>query len=118
MSKPELLEKAPMNVVEVKAALERIKAKEPELNFRAQKTDEYAQDFAKISLKDATELMDKLKGLDVPRVREQHLHKLIDIMPISEKHVKIILSAYNVTPTAESCKKIVDTIAEYAPKRH
>ncbi len=118
MSKPEMLEKTPMNVVEVKHVLEKIKEKEPELNFRAQKTDEYAQDFAKISLKDAHELLEKLKGLDIPRIKEQHLHKLIDIMPTSEKHVKLILNSYNVTPTAESCKKLADTIAEYAPKRH
>src|SRR5512142_2888645 len=110
MSKPELLEKSPMNVVEVKAALEKIKEKEPELNFRAQKTQEYAEDFAKITPKEAKELLEKLKGLDVPRVREAHLHKLIDIMPVSDKHVKIILAAYNVTPTAENAKKIADTI--------
>ena len=118
MSKPELLEKIPMNVVEVKAALEKIKAKEPELNFRAAKTDEYAQDFAKITLAEARELFDKLKALEIPRVKDTHLHKLIDIMPVSEKHVKIILSSYNLTPTAENCKKLAETVAEYAPKKH
>ena len=117
MSKPELLEKSPMNVVEVKASLEKIREKESELNFRAQKAEEYAQDFAKVNLKDAKELFEKLKGLEIPRLREQHLHKLIDIMPVSDKHVKIILSSYNVTPTAENCKKIAELIAEFAPKK-
>ena len=118
MSKAELVEKVPMNVVEVKAALEKVKASGIDLNFRAQKAEEYAQDFAKISLKDAQELLEKLKALDIPRVRDQHLHKLIDIMPVSEKHVKLVLSSYNLTPTAENCKKIADVIVEYAPKRH
>jgi DNA-directed RNA polymerase subunit F len=118
MSKPEMLEKQAMNIVQVKAALEKIKGSEPELNFRAAKTEEYAQDFAKISLKDADELFDKLKGLEIPRLKDTHLHKLIDIMPTSEKHVKIILSAMNVTPTAEQMKKLAETIVEYAPKRH
>ena len=105
-----------MNVVEVKASLEKIKEK-TDLNFRAQKAEEYAQDFAKISLKDAKELYEKLKGLEIPRLREQHMHKLIDIMPVSDKHVKIILASYNMTPTAENCKKIADLIVEYAPKK-
>ena len=118
MSKAEVLEKSPMNVVEVKAALEKIKASETELNFRAAKTEEYAQDFAKISLKEARELLDALKALEIPRLKEQHLHKFIDILPTSEKHVKIILNGYNVTLTAEQAKKIADVIAEYAPKRH
>jgi DNA-directed RNA polymerase subunit F len=117
MAKPEILEKTPMNVVEVKAALEKIKEKEPELNFRAAKTEEYAQDFAKISLKESRALLEKLKGLEIPRLKETHLHKLIDVMPVSEKHVKIVLSSANVTPTAENCKKIAETIAEFAPKR-
>jgi DNA-directed RNA polymerase subunit F len=118
MSRAEILEKIPMNVVEVKAALEKIKEKTPELNFRAQKTEEYSQDFAKISLKDARELYDKLKALEVQRLKDTHMHKLIDLMPVSDKNVKLILSTYNLTPTQENCKKIADTIAEYAPKRH
>lgn len=118
MSKPELIEKTAMNVVEVKAALEKIKAKETELNFRAAKADEYAQDFARISLKDARELLEKLKGLDIPRLKDNHFNKLIDIMPTSEKQVKIVLSSMNMTPTAEQCKKLADTLTEYAPRRH
>lgn len=117
MSKPELLEKHPMNVVEVKTALESLKENGVELNFRAQKTEEYAQDFAKISVKDARELVEKLKGLEVPRLKDTHMNKLVDIMPTSEKQVKIILGAMNLSPTAEQCKKIADAIVEYAPKR-
>lgn len=118
MSKPEILEKTPTNIVEVKAALEKIKETEPELNFRAAKTEEYAQDFAKVTPKQAKELFDKLKVLEIPRIREAHIHKLIDVMPTSEKHVKIVLSSYNVTPTAENCKKLADTITEFASKKH
>lgn len=118
MSKPEMLEKHAMNIVQVKAALEKIKETEPELNFRAAKTHEYAEDFAKISLADAAELYEKMKGLEIPRLKDTHMHKLIDIMPTSEKQVKIVLSAMNLTPTAEQTKKLADVIAEYAPKRH
>jgi DNA-directed RNA polymerase subunit F len=117
VSKPEVLEKHPTNVVEVKAALEAIRGEE-ELNFRAQKTEEYAQDFAKITLKESHELLEKLKGLEIPRLRENHFHKLIDLLPTHEKQVKTILSAMNTTPTAEQCKKIADCIGEFAPKKH
>jgi len=106
-----------MNVVEVKAALERIKEKEPELNFRAAKTWEYAQDFAKINLKEAKELTEKLKALEIPRLRDAHIHKLIDVMPVSDKHVKITLASHNITLTLENCKRIADVIAEFAPKK-
>ncbi|MDD9953083.1 MAG: hypothetical protein OXR66_02000 [Candidatus Woesearchaeota archaeon] len=114
MSKPEVLEKTPINVCDVKAALTKIRKSEEELNFRAEKTEEYAQDFAKLTVKQAKELFDKLQGLEVPRVKEVHLHKLIDIMPQSEKHAKLILSSYHLTVTNDNVKKIVDTIGEFA----
>jgi len=112
MSKPEVLKKTPINVCEVKEMLTKIRKQEEELNFRAEKTEEYSQDFAKLTAKQAKELFNKLTGLEVPRVKEVHLHKMIDIMPQSEKQTKMILSTYHLTVTNENVKKIVDTIAE------
>lgn len=119
MAKPEVLEKSPMNVVEVKAALERIHKEDPEasLNFRAQKAEEYAQDFARISEKKAKELFAELQKLEIPRVREQHIHKFIDLLPSNEKQVKLILGTYHLTVTGENVKKIADAIQSYLPKR-
>lgn len=119
MSKPEILEKAPMNLVEVKSSLEKIRKANPdvELNFRAQKTEEYAQDFAKITLKKSEELFSQLQALEIPRLKEQHLHKLIDLMPGSDRQVKVILTGYHLTITAENAKKIAETIAPFLPKR-
>jgi DNA-directed RNA polymerase subunit F len=118
MSKPEIIEKTSMNVVEVKAALEKIRAKEPELNFRAQKTEEYAQDFAKIRLAEVAEIKEKLAALDVSRLRDTHINKLIDIMPASEKQVKLILTTMNTTLPADAYKKIADIMIEHAPKKN
>lgn len=119
MSKPEILEKSPMNVVQVNDALERIKASEEglELNFRAAKTEEYAQDFSKLKLKDANALVEKLTALDVPRLKDVHIHKLVDLLPQSEKMVKIVLSGYHLTVSQENIKQIVDVLGEYADKR-
>lgn len=119
MSKPEVLEKSPMNIVEVKEALEKIRAVEEgvELNFRAAKTEEYAQDFAKLKPKQAKELYEKIMGMDIPRLKEQHAHKLIDLLPQSEKSVKLILTSYHLTVTNENIKKLAETITEYADKR-
>ena len=117
MSKPEVLEKTPMNTAEVKAALVYIREQETELNFRAQKTEEYAQDFGRISVKDAKELYDKIKALDIARLKDSTIHKLIDLMPTNEKHVKIILGTYNLTVTQDNCKKIAEAITEYVPKK-
>jgi len=117
MGKPEILEKAPINIVEVKQALEKIKKTDEELNFRAQKTEEYVQELAKIKPKQAKELYDKMIALDIPRFKEQHAHKLIDLMPTSEKQVKMILTSYHMTIKNDDVKKIANTIAEFSDKK-
>jgi DNA-directed RNA polymerase subunit F len=111
----QVIEKIPMNVVQVKEALEKIKGSEEglELNFRAAKTMEYAEDFAKIKPKAAKELLEAIQALEVPRLKDMHIHKIIDLMPQSEKSVKVILGSYHLTVTGENVKKIADLVVEH-----
>ena len=109
-----MISQAPMNAAEVHTELKRIKERDSELGFRAQKTLDYLESLGTLDAKKAKELFDKLVKLDIPRLRDMHFHKIIDTMPKSAKDVKTILQGYNVTVSAESCKKIADTVAEYA----
>jgi len=119
MSSPQVIEKAPMSVTQVKVALERIKASEEglELNFRAQKTMEYAEDFAKLPPTDAEEVFAAIRKLEIPRLKDAYIHKLIDLLPQSEKSVKVVLSSYHMSVPAEQIKKIAEILQEHAPKR-
>ena len=108
------LTETPMTAVEVKETLEKIKAKEGELNYRAGKTFEYLEQFAKLGPKKAKELYEKLQKLAIPRVKEQHIVKLIDVMPKTAKDVKTVLQGYAVTVTNDNLDKIASTIAEFA----
>ena len=78
--KHEIIEQKPINLNEVKEELEKIKKRDEELNFRAQKTYEYTQQVAKLGKK-AKELYEKLEKLSVSRLRDIHLHKIIDTLP-------------------------------------
>lgn len=103
----------PTNAAHVKAHLEKIKERDGELNFRAQKTLDYLQQFCKLSEKQANELMEKLLALDVSRLREMHFHKIIDILPTHPNDVKVALQGYNISVSNENCKKIADVVQEY-----
>jgi DNA-directed RNA polymerase subunit F len=107
------LAETPMTSVEVKETLEHIKTKEGELNYRAGKTFEYLEQFAKLTPKKAKDLFKKLQDLAVPRIKEQHIVKLIDVMPKTAKDVKTVLQGYAVTVTNENLDKIAATIAEF-----
>jgi DNA-directed RNA polymerase subunit F len=109
-----VISESPTNSAEVKKVLESIKDKDKELGFRAQRCLDHLESIGAISAKKAKELEEALAKLEIPRMKEQHIHKLIDVLPKTADDVKLILQGYALTVTNENCKKIADTIAEIA----
>ncbi len=108
VSKPIIVEETPLAMVEVRELLTKIKKRDEELNFRANKTYEYLTEFAKLKPKEFEEIKQKLQALDVPRVKEQHILKLIDLLPKTVEEARTILGSYNLTVSAENLKKIIE----------
>jgi len=118
MSKPEILEKSPMNVTLVKEALKKIRKRDnDELNFRATRTEEYVNEVARLKPKDAKDLVEKLEKLNIPRLKPEIIHKVTDVLPKNEKHLKVILQGYTLSISAENQKKIMGVVEEYLPKK-
>lgn len=112
---PQVVEEVPLNLVEVKEMLKKIKDRDQELNFRAQKTDEYLQAITTIKSKQAEELKEKLLGLNISRLKEQHVQKFIDVMPITPDSVKTVISGFNISLTGDQIKKVAEVLKEYTP---
>jgi len=110
--KPKIISEEPMTMVEVKAELTKNK-KDGELNFRANKTDEYLGQFVSISTKDAQELKEKLEKLAISRLKPEHITKIIDVLPVTQDDLKNLLSGYTITINAENAGKIVELVKEY-----
>ncbi len=108
-----IISQMPINNSELHAEMKRIKARDTELGFRAQKTIDYLESLNVLDVKKAKELMDKLVKLEVPRLRDIHFHKMIDVMPTNAKDVKTALQQYNLTVSQDNCKKIADVVAEF-----
>lgn len=115
MADVQIISENPMNIHQLKKELEKIKKRDGELNFRANKTEEYLSQIA--TLKNADELFDRIMKLGIPRLKEQHVHKIIDIAPATVNELKALLQAYTITVNNESMKKIVDTINEFLEKK-
>ena len=111
---PQVVEEVPLNIVEVKEMLRKIKDRDQELNFRAQKTAEYLEAINTIKPKQAKELKEKLEALEIPRVKEAQVQKIIDIMPKTVEGVKTVFSGLNISVTADNVKKVATLINEYA----
>lgn len=114
--KPKIQNETPMMFAELKEELEKIHSRDGELNFRAQKTFEYLQQVPVLEVKKAKELFDKIMKLNVGRLKEQHVAKIIDVLPTDPNDLKLVLQHYNLTISQESLKKIAELVAEYKPK--
>jgi len=113
MVKPTIIEEAPISMVQMKEELEAIKKKEKDLNFRSNKTHDYLTQFVSMSRKKYDELFKKIDALKIPRLRDQHIIKIIDIMPGSIDELKAVLQSYTITVSNENMKKIVELVIEY-----
>tara|TARA_Y100000310_G_scaffold21263_1_gene20554 strand:- start:1432 stop:1782 length:351 start_codon:yes stop_codon:yes gene_type:complete len=114
---PNVLKEAPMTMAEVKEHLAMIKERDGELNFRANKTEEALQGTVDVATKKIAELKAKLLKMDIPRLKEQHVCKICDILPESVEELKVVLQGFTITVTNDNMKKIVDTVTAILPKK-
>jgi len=111
MTTAEIIAENPISTYELKEELEKIKKRDKELNFRAARTEEFLNQTA--TLKKASELHDKIVKLNIPRLKENHIKKIIDILPINLSDLKVVLQGYTVNVNNDSMKKIIDTINKF-----
>ena len=103
-----VLSETPINTYQLKDSLSKIKKRDKELNFRAQKTEEHLSQVA--THKHAEQLFEKINKLAIPRLREPQIHKIIDVMPITVKDLKVVLQSYNISLSNENMSKIVEIV--------
>ncbi len=110
MADMQIISEIPINIYELKKELERIKKIDGELNHRANRTDEYITQI--LMPIDASVLFDKISKLGIPRIKDQHIHKIIDVCPTTLNELKVVLQGYTITISNDSMKKIIDLINE------
>jgi DNA-directed RNA polymerase subunit F len=116
MSQPKVINEVPVSMSFVKSELARIKKKDEQLNFRASKCDEYLSQFAPLSLQKADELKESLQKMDIPRLKDEHIVKIVDLLPSNVEDVKLVLSGYTINVSQDNMKKIAETVSKFASK--
>ena len=110
MSEIELIEERPVTLTEMKTKLEEIEKRDKELNFRANKTKDYLSTLDLLNRKKVEDLTKKINDLNIPRLKDRHIVKIVDIMPKDLDSLKIIISGENITLKEEDLKKILEVI--------
>ena len=115
MTKPEILNEQPINMVELKTELDKIKLRDKELSFRANKTHDYLNQFVVLSSKQANDLKSKLESLKITRLKPEYMVKIVDILPETVDELKTVLQGYVVTINQADMQKIVKVIQDFVP---
>ena len=100
----------PLSPIELKEKLEEIKKRDKTLSSKALKTMEYLDKFRKINKKQAEEIKKKIQELNISRIKDKHVAKLIDLMPEDIDSLKIIFASENLTLKQEDLQKILEII--------
>ena len=117
MVKPKIMSEKPITLTELKQEIDKIKKRDKELNFRVGKTEEYLSHFIILSKSKENEIIKKLEKLNIPRLKDIHITKIVDILPKTVDELKIILQGYTITVNNDNVKKIVDIIKEFTEKK-
>ena len=113
MSQAQVITETPINMVQLKKELDKVKKRDEELNFRAQRTDEYLAQFVTLKPKEADELTKKIEELKIPRLKPEHIMKILDILPITGEEVKILLQGYTITVSKDNMKRVADVVKAF-----
>lgn len=105
-------EERPVTMAEMKEHLENIEKRDKELNLRAKKTKEYLDQFVKIKFKKVEEVKKKIEGLNIGRLKEKHITKVIDLKPNDVGELRSIFSDENITLKQEDLEKIIEALKE------
>lgn len=108
----DIIEQRPVTLAEVSDSLEIIKTKINELNFRAEKVRNYVNETKEVEKKNADELLNKIKELNISRLRDKHLVKIVDLMPEDVESLKSLFAGEATSLKQEELNKILEVIKQ------
>ena len=111
MSEFEVLDEAPLSLADLKERLHALKT-EGQFPFRAEKTYAYLEAFPLVASKEAVALTKQIADLAIPRLKDKHIIKVVDLMPKDMDSLRLLLSTETLTIKDEDLKKILDVIPQ------
>jgi DNA-directed RNA polymerase subunit F len=112
-----VIEERPISMAELKEEIKNIKKRDEELSFRTAKVAEHVDILKIIKLKDADEIFEKIQKLNIPRLKDVYIYKIIDLSPQSIIELKNIIQSYSLTVTNDNLEKILEILADYLLKK-
>ncbi len=110
MGNLEIIDEQPLTMADVNEELNKIEKRDKELTTRAIKTKEYLGNMPKLDKKAGNELKKKLQALNIARLKDKHIAKIIDVKPKDIDGLKVIFSGETIALKQEELQKVLECI--------
>jgi DNA-directed RNA polymerase subunit F len=117
MPEIKIIEEKPISMAELKEELKSIKKRDSELSFRTAKVSEQIDLLKVVKPKEAEELFKSIEKLNIPRLKDTHIYKIIDLLPQNAVELKNIIQSYSLTVSNDNVDKILEALSEHLPKK-
>lgn len=113
MANPQFIEEKPLSLVDVKTILGKISKRDEEMNYLSNKAKEYMGEFVTLKPAQKEELYHKIADLNLTRLKEEHIMKIIDFLPKTIDELKAVLQAYPLSMPKKDQESITNAVKEF-----
>ena len=114
---PKIISQTPVTLAELKEEITKIKQREKEPSIRITRMEDYLNAFAEITPEQGKELRAALTKLAINRLKDEHICKIVDILPKTVNELKVVMQGYALSLTNDASNKIVEAINEFLTKK-
>tara|TARA_Y100000310_G_scaffold343806_1_gene453221 strand:- start:1819 stop:2166 length:348 start_codon:yes stop_codon:yes gene_type:complete len=114
MVNPQFVEEKSLSLVDAKVILDKIQKRDEEMNYLSNKAKEYLDGFVILTPKKKEELQKILNDLNLTRLKEDHIMKIIDFLPKTIDDLKVVLQAYPLSMPKKDQEAIVKAVKEFS----
>ncbi len=107
----EILESKPVPMAVVKELLK--KKKGEEMSFEEKQAIEHLKALTKLSAKEAEKLEEELRKLEMRKLKDENIVKIVDILPTTMEELKLVLSDAKVPFNKEELEKIFEVVKRF-----
>jgi len=114
---PKTISQDPITLAELKQEIEKIKQREKEPSIRVTRLEDYLNSFVELTPEQGKVLRAAITKLAINRLKEEHICKIVDILPKNVNELKMVMQGYALSLTNDNLNKIVETVNEFLNKK-
>jgi DNA-directed RNA polymerase subunit F len=113
MSNYSIIAQEAISGVEAQDILKKKEKERDELTYREEKSLEYLKTTVQLKKKDFADAKKELLALEIPRLEEEHILKILELMPKNGTELRAIVSHSGTVLVNESVDSILEVLKKY-----